>query len=47
VRVIIGMSDQRTVGGGAAGDFSNGTVCDRYRWVIASHILKIQQALGK
>lgn len=47
VKLLIGEMDPKEAGKPAIGNFANGRYLDRQRWLVASHILALQQALGK
>lgn len=47
VKLLIGEMDPKEAGKPAIGNFANCRFLDRQRWLIASHILEIQKAMGR
>jgi hypothetical protein len=47
VKLLIGEMDPKEAGRPAIGNFASGRYLDRQRWLVASHILALQDALGK
>jgi len=47
VKLLIGEIDPKEAGRPAVGDFASCRYLDRYRWLIVSHILAIQKAMGR
>jgi hypothetical protein len=47
VKLLIGEMDPKEAGKPAIGNFASGRYLDRQRWLIASHILDLQEALNR
>ncbi|MHB8993617.1 MAG: carbohydrate binding domain-containing protein [Armatimonadota bacterium] len=47
VKLLIGEMDPKEAGRTAIGNFASGRYLDRQRWLVASHTLAVQDALGK
>jgi hypothetical protein len=47
VKLLIGEMDPKEAGRPAIGNFASGRYLDRQRWLVADHILSIQEALGE